>query len=141
MLRKLVVLVMCAGILLPVLSSADDVALVSPVLQELTRLAGNQVDKPSLDSGVPDPSFWLLFKYSSCEVRVRDRVLNYANLTKVSGGTASGSGFCRFPVLDSAKAERRQAESRFRSPGCHQPQPMCSWFTLFTASFVFICSL
>ena len=66
MLRKLVVLVMCAGIMLPVLSSADDVALVSPVLQELTRLAGNQVDKPSLDSGVPDPSFWLLFDFLQC---------------------------------------------------------------------------
>src|SRR6267378_1924645 len=83
-----------------------------------------------------EPSFWLLLEYSSCEVLARDRVLNYAKLTTVSGGTASGSGFCRFPVLDSAKAERRQAESRFRSPGCHQPQPMCSWFTLFTASFV-----
>jgi hypothetical protein len=42
-------------------------------------------------------------------------------LAKVSGGTVSGSGFCRFPVLDSAKAERRQAESRFRSPGYHHP--------------------
>jgi len=44
-----------------------------------------------------------------------------AKLAKVSGGTVSGSGFCRFPVLDSAKAERRQAESRFRSPGFHKP--------------------
>jgi hypothetical protein len=66
MLRKLVVLVMCAGILLPVLSSADDVALVSPVLQGLSRSAGNQVDKPSVDSGVPDASFWLLFDFLQC---------------------------------------------------------------------------
>jgi hypothetical protein len=65
-LRHFVVLVMCAGILLPVFSSADDVALVSPVLQELTRSAGNQVDKPSIDSGVPDPSFWLLFDFLQC---------------------------------------------------------------------------
>ena len=65
-LRQFVVLVMCAGILLPVLSSADDVALVSPVLQGLTRLVGNQVDKPSLDTGIPDPSFWLLFDFLQC---------------------------------------------------------------------------
>ena len=66
MLRKLVVLGLCAGILLPVLSSADDVALVSPVLQELTRSAGNQLDRPSFDSGVPDASFWLLFDFLQC---------------------------------------------------------------------------
>ncbi len=66
MLRKLVVLGMCAGILLPVLSSADDVALVSPVLQGLTRSAGNQLDRPSFDSGVPDASFWLLFDFLQC---------------------------------------------------------------------------
>jgi len=57
---------MCAGILLPVLSSADDVALVSPVLQGLTRSAGNQLDRPSFDSGVPDASFWLLFDFLQC---------------------------------------------------------------------------
>lgn len=66
MLRKLVVLVMCAGILLPVLSSADDVALVFPVLQGLTRSAGNQLDKLSADSGAPDASFWLLFDFLQC---------------------------------------------------------------------------
>ena len=59
MLRKLVVLVMCAGILLPVLSSADDIALLSPVLQELSRsVAGTQVDNPSAVSGAPDATFW-----------------------------------------------------------------------------------
>jgi hypothetical protein len=66
-LRQFMVLVMCAGILLPVLSSADDIALLSPVLQGLSRsAAGNQLDKPSVDSGAPDASFWLLFDFLQC---------------------------------------------------------------------------
>ena len=66
MLRKLAVLVMCAGILLPVLSSADDVALVSPVLQGLVRSAGNQIDQASANSGAPDATFWVLFDFLQC---------------------------------------------------------------------------
>jgi len=67
MLRKLVVLVMCAGILLPVLSSADDIAFLSPVLQELSRsVAGNQVDNPSAVNGAPDATFWALFDFLQC---------------------------------------------------------------------------
>jgi hypothetical protein len=65
-LRKLVVLVMCAGILLPVLSSADDVALLSPVLQELAP-AGDLLDRPSAGSAA-DASFWVLFDFLQCPV-------------------------------------------------------------------------
>jgi len=66
MLRKLVVLVMCAGIMLPVLSSADDVALVSPVLQGLSRSAGYRIERLSVDNGAPDASFWVLFDFLQC---------------------------------------------------------------------------
>ena len=65
-LRKLVILVMCAGILLPVLSSADDVAMVSPVLQGLSSFAGNQIDSRSAGSGAPDATFWVLFDFLQC---------------------------------------------------------------------------
>src|SRR5437870_7988324 len=65
MLRKIVVLVMCAGILLPVLSSADDVALLSPVLNELSA-AGKQFDKPTAGTSAPDVSFWALFDFLQC---------------------------------------------------------------------------
>src|ERR1043165_7759847 len=67
MLRSLVVLVMCAGILLPVLSSADDIALLSPVLSELSG-AGSQFEKPSLGSTAPDATFWVLFDFLQCPV-------------------------------------------------------------------------
>jgi hypothetical protein len=66
-LRKFVVLLMCAGILLPVLSSQDDVALLSPVLREFaSRSAGNLVEKPSHGDGAPDVSFWILFDVLQC---------------------------------------------------------------------------
>jgi hypothetical protein len=68
-LRKLVVLVMCVGILLLVLSSADDVALLSPVLQEFAKpAAGNQFDKPSASNVAPDATFWVLFDFLQCPV-------------------------------------------------------------------------
>jgi hypothetical protein len=65
--RKLVVLVMCAGILLPVLSSADDIALLSPVLRgfppsdNVTRL-----DNPSSGDNAADVAFWALFDFLQC---------------------------------------------------------------------------
>src|SRR2546430_9622195 len=65
--RRLVVLVMCAGILLPVLSSADDIAFLSPVLSELSP-AGNQFDKLSSGTGAPDATFWVLFDFLQCPV-------------------------------------------------------------------------
>ena len=59
--------VMCAGILLPVLSSADDIALLSPVLQELAQSsAGNRLDK--LSAGATDTTFWVLFDFLQCPV-------------------------------------------------------------------------
>jgi hypothetical protein len=68
MLRKFVVLVMCAGILLPVLSSADDVAFLSPVLQIAQSAAGDQLDKASAENGAPDATFWVLFDFLQCPV-------------------------------------------------------------------------
>jgi hypothetical protein len=65
-LRQFVVLVMCAGILLPVFSSADDIALLSPVLRLRQSAAGNQLDRPSVDTGAPDTTFWLLFDFLQC---------------------------------------------------------------------------
>ena len=65
MLRKLVVLVMCAGILLPVLSSADDIAFLSPVLGELST-PGNQLDKLFAGNAAPDATFWVLFDFLQC---------------------------------------------------------------------------
>ena len=60
---------MCAGILLPVLSSADDIALLSPVLRELTKsAAGNRFDKPAASPGAPDAAFWVLFDFLQCPV-------------------------------------------------------------------------
>ncbi len=65
MLRKLVVLAMCAGIMLPVLSSADDVALVTPVLQGLGGTTGNQIlNHSGVDA--PDATFWVLFDFLQC---------------------------------------------------------------------------
>ena len=65
--RTLVVLVMCAGILLPVLSSADDIAFLSPVLNEFAA-AGSQFDRLSAENGVPDAAFWVLFDFLQCPV-------------------------------------------------------------------------
>ena len=65
--RKLVVLVMCAGILLPVLSSADDIAFLSPVLGELSA-PGNQLDKLFAGNAAPDATFWVLFDFLQCPV-------------------------------------------------------------------------
>ena len=65
-LRKLLVLVMCAGIMLPVLSSADDIALLSTVLSGLGPVsAGKPVPGPS-GAGALDTSFWLLFDCLQC---------------------------------------------------------------------------
>jgi hypothetical protein len=62
-----VVPVIWAGIVLPVFSSADDIALLSPVLQGHSQsAAGNQLDKPFVDSGAPDATFWLLFDFLQC---------------------------------------------------------------------------
>jgi len=57
---------MCAGILLPVLSSADDVALISPVMQGLARSSGSQIDQMSATSGAPDATFWVQFDFLQC---------------------------------------------------------------------------
>lgn len=65
MLRKLVVLVMCAGILLPVLSSADDIALLSPVLGGFPP-SGHRLDKLSAGDNSADASFWALFDLLQC---------------------------------------------------------------------------
>ncbi len=67
MLRKLVVLVMCAGILLPVLSSADDIALLSPVLQGAPPADDvSRLDKPSAPYNSADAAFWALFDLLQC---------------------------------------------------------------------------
>jgi hypothetical protein len=58
---------MCAGILLPVLSSADDIAFLTPVLGELSE-AGNRLDEPSAVNGGPDATFWVLFDFLQCPV-------------------------------------------------------------------------
>ena len=66
-LRKLVVLVMCAGILLPVLSSADDVALLSPVLRGVPPSDGAaRLDKLSSGDNAADVAFWALFDFLQC---------------------------------------------------------------------------
>ena len=66
MLRKLAVLVMCAGILLPVLSSADDVALLSTVLAGLGPAGADKVVPGPSGVNALDTSFWLLFDFLQC---------------------------------------------------------------------------
>jgi len=66
-LRKLVVLVMCAGILLPVLSSADDIALLSPVLRGFPLSDNvNRFDRLAVSDNSADVAFWALFDFLQC---------------------------------------------------------------------------
>ena|SRR5439155_23583559 len=66
MLRKLVVLVMCAGIMLPVLSSADDVALLSTVLAGLGGVRADKAVSGLTGTDALGASFWLLFDSLQC---------------------------------------------------------------------------
>ena len=66
MLRKLMVLVMCAGIMLPVLTSADDIALLSTVLAGIGPVSARETVPGPSGPAALDTSFWLLFDALQC---------------------------------------------------------------------------
>jgi hypothetical protein len=70
-LRKLAVLVMCAGVMLPVLSSADDVALLSTVLAGLGPSGVDRAVPVPPGPGALDSNFWALFDFLQCPALFR----------------------------------------------------------------------
>lgn len=67
---KIVVLAMCAGLLRPVLSDADDFYLLSPLLQLASSSTGSVLVAGEGGGSAPNEAFWLLFDYLHCPVLV-----------------------------------------------------------------------